>query len=271
MRLYLLCLAFITLSPELGKVVIQTGVSEAEFYLDGTFVAKSNANGLLTIESFPAGSFGFTVKKNGFITYEGNFTVLEGETKNLAIKLRPIQESGPKPRLESGTRSEVRGRKSDLVQGPKFEVQPIPGSKLRSSKSEVQPPEVKVERNLSDPQTGDSPAGTWLVLGTLILLPIFGSLAWKLYQTKVRNPRSKIRSPDLASEDEFMVTGPEEQQKWARNAPAFVEELKRKEELIKAGFVGTNANQFDRQAVAGKEKQVVIVLPKEAYHYEEEK
>src|SRR5687767_6313833 len=147
MWFYLLSLAFITLSPELGKVVIQTGVGEAEFYLDGTFVAKSNASGLLTIESFPAGSFGFTVKKNGFITYEGNFTVSEGETKNLVIKLRPI-------------RSEVQGPKTE-VQGPAYEVQPLPGSELRSSKSEVQPPAVNVERNLSDPQTGDSPAGTW--------------------------------------------------------------------------------------------------------------
>jgi hypothetical protein len=248
--LSLVCLALITLSPELGKVVIQTGVGEAEFYLDGTFVAKSSANGLLTLESFPAGSFGFTVKKNGFVTYEGSFTISEGETKNLAIKLRPI-------------RSEV--------QRPKSEVQSIPKSELRSSNSEVKPPAVKVEHNLSDPQAGDSAAGTWLVLGTLILLPIFGSLAWMLYQKKVRNPRSKIRGPELVPEDEFMVTGPEEQQEWARTAPAFVEELKRKEDLIKAGFVGTNANQFDRQAVAGKEKEIVIVLPKEAYHYEEEK
>ena len=68
-----------------------------------------------------------------------------------------------------------------------------------------------------------------------------------------------------------MVSGLEEAQKWARTAPALVEELKRKEDLIKAGFVGTKANQFDRQAVAGKEKEIVIVLPKEAYRYEEEK
>lgn len=68
-----------------------------------------------------------------------------------------------------------------------------------------------------------------------------------------------------------MVTGPEEERNWARTAPAFVEELKRKEDLIKAGFIGTKTNQFDRQAIAGKEKEIVIVLPKEAYHYEEEK
>jgi hypothetical protein len=260
MWLFLLCLEVMIFSPELGKVIIQTGVGEAEFYLDGTFVAKSNAHGLLTIESFPAGRFGFTVKKNGFITYEGSFAVSEGETKTVAIKLRPIEETGP----------------TSEVQGPRSNPDRVPRSNPAQTRStsEVKPPAVKSEQNLPDPQqsdTGDSVAGTWLVLGTLILLPVSGSLAWKLYQMKVRGPRSEIRGPELVPETEFMVTGSEEKQKWARTAPAFVEELKRKEDLIKAGFVGTKSNQFDRQAVDEKEKQIVIVLPKEAYHYEDEK
>ena len=54
-----------------------------------------------------------------------------------------------------------------------------------------------------------------------------------------------------------------------RPAPEFIEELKRREELINAGFVGSKPQVVDPDTM--KEKEVVIELPKEAFRYEEDK
>ena len=54
-----------------------------------------------------------------------------------------------------------------------------------------------------------------------------------------------------------------------RPDPEFIEELRRREELMNAGFVGSNPRVIDQESM--KEKEVVIVLPKEAFRYEEDK
>lgn len=54
-----------------------------------------------------------------------------------------------------------------------------------------------------------------------------------------------------------------------RPDPEFIEELRRREELLNAGFVGNNPRVVDKESM--KEKEVVIVLPKEAFRYEEDK
>jgi hypothetical protein len=48
-------------------------------------------------------------------------------------------------------------------------------------------------------------------------------------------------------------------------APDFINELRRREELMNAGFIGGKRHELDREEVKQKEKEIVIVLPKEAY------
>ena len=54
-----------------------------------------------------------------------------------------------------------------------------------------------------------------------------------------------------------------------KQPPEFIEGLKRREELIKAGFIGIKPKETEH--IDKREKEIVIVLPKEAYTSEEEK
>jgi hypothetical protein len=70
----------------------------------------------------------------------------------------------------------------------------------------------------------------------------------------------------------FIEEKPEEPTAQApKPAPEFIDELRRKEELINAGYIGEKRRELDREEVRQKEKEIVIVLPKEAYRYEDDK
>jgi hypothetical protein len=82
----LIWLLLIVVPQQSGKVVLDTHVPAAEFYLDGTFVAVTDASGLLTMENFPAGSFNYSLVKKGYPSYKGSFSI--GEAKHCGSRRR---------------------------------------------------------------------------------------------------------------------------------------------------------------------------------------
>jgi hypothetical protein len=109
--LILFLLLFLPIPEQNSTVVISTGVPGAEFYLDANFVATTDKDGTLKIENFPAGTFNFTVKKQGYKTDSGSFTVVEGESKLLQLVLEKTggaENPGPKslepPRVRQSSR-----------------------------------------------------------------------------------------------------------------------------------------------------------------------
>jgi hypothetical protein len=94
-----------------------------------------------------------------------------------------------------------------------------------------------------------------------VALLIFGFLIWKR-----RGDMAEIPIPDTSEETD----NPEPQANMSnRPEPSFIEDLKRSEELLKAGFVANQSRTAHPEMM--KEKEVVIVLPKEAFRYEEDK
>ena len=86
-----------------GRVVLNAGVPEAEFYLDANFVAVTDENGMLTMENFPAGSFSYSVVKRGYKTYKGSFSIRDGEAMQLSPIMEKIRETREPDTRASGS------------------------------------------------------------------------------------------------------------------------------------------------------------------------
>jgi hypothetical protein len=50
-----------------------------------------------------------------------------------------------------------------------------------------------------------------------------------------------------------------------------LDELRRREESMKAGFAARKKSEIDLEEVRQREKEIVVVLPKDAHKYEEDK
>jgi hypothetical protein len=237
--IFLLALVF----PAAGnKVVIQTEAPAADVYLDGNFVAKTSAYGSLSMENLPQGTFRFTVKKEGYQPYDGSFQMIEGESKIVQVQLSRIQSpqsskiQSPvkKPRIEAKT--------------PAPESAP-PGKPLEAVHSASAPAETKAAE---DP---------WLSV-SLIVTAALAALLWAgISIIKRRIRRIQIESPQF----DPMPLGDDPSDipvSRIKPPPEFVDRLKRREELMEAGFLPTN--------IGNRQKEVVIVLPKEAYTSKEE-
>lgn len=258
----LILLALFALPQQSSKVVVNTGVPEAEFFLDATFIAATDQNGTLTMEDFPAGTFKFTIKKRGYKAYNGSFTIREGEAK----LLQPVLEKLEIPdRTERQTpiipsRSELpvkQTHKADTIPPVAEMNPPIPLTEFPSNEA-AEPQPVK-----QIPQR--KPKGSLIlpVLAFLIatVLLVSGLWSWKKRQKAQQKP-----FPDsiVDIEDPEFQSG-----SLNRPEPLFIEQLKRREEQLKAGFVGNRSPHINPESM--KEKEVVIVLPKDAYRYEEDK
>jgi hypothetical protein len=258
----LILLLLIPFPEQGGKVVLNAGVSEAEFYLDANFVAVTDKNGTLTMENFPAGSFSFSVMKKGYKKYDGSFSIREGEDKQLSLKLERIAEvevppgqirENPGPIGHSREKSRAAGISSSSVKQPQ-----------QASKQNTAAPIPVTSPATPQPST-DEPDGSPSFLIPVVLLAI-GLCAFGIWIWKTKHAQPQAPAADASPENENEESSADVS---TRPAPEFIEELKRREELINAGFVGNRPRNPEQES--SKEKEIVIVLPKEAFRYEDDK
>lgn len=241
-----------------GKVVINTGVPGAEIYLDGNLVYTTDQSGTVPME-VPAGSFNLTIKKQGYKPYSISFAIREGESRLIkpALEKLAIAERSPKPLAASPGEGKLPGKKAIVAaQGSQAKPDSLQKPVPPAAAEPVQESLIPVRH-----ESRESAVLPVIALLCAVALLIFGFLIWKR-----KGEMAGIPIPDSSVETE----DPEPQESMSsRPEPPFIEELKRKEELLKAGFVTNQTRVAPREQT--KEKEVVIVLPKEAFRYEEDK
>jgi hypothetical protein len=242
-------LALVVFSPEQSRVTIRAEVPAADFYLDGNLVAQTDANGSLSMEGFPPGTFRFTVRKDGYLPYEGSFTIAEGQSRIIQVRLRKAVETQP-----SETPPPVKKRPIERKQQPPVAKQPPEKVAPNTNPVTAANTETKAAED-------NSPTTIWIIPVGLAILLAAGFIILKLRARRMRMEPPAEPMPD--SEEPVEVPAPK------RQAPEFVEQLKRREEMIEAGLVSVNAGKSD--PINKREKEIVIVLPKEAYTSEEDK
>jgi hypothetical protein len=237
--IFLLALVFPAVET---KVVIRTEEPGADVYLDGNYVAKTDTRGNLSMESLPPGLFRIMVKKNGCQPYDGSFQITEGESKIVQVQLCRVQAA-----QSAGILSPVKKPRAEETAFPP------------ESATARQPPEA-VPGTQAPPET-KAAEDSW-PSEILIVSAASAALLWAgLSIVKRRTRRAQMESPQIEripSDDDpsgIPVS-------MIKPTPEFVDRLKRREELMEAGFLPVNC--------AKREKEVVIVLPKEAYTSKEE-
>ena len=245
-----------------GRVVLNAGVPEAEFYLDANFVAVTDENGMLTMESFPAGSFSYSVVKRGYKTYKGSFSIKDGEAMQLSPIMEKIRETREPDKMAGGN---SRGSKPSVQ---KRRITRDAGSPIEEMRP-AQAQSASASERIADPAAGQAateesqaPSGLFVIIA-LFVIAAFGAGIW-IWIRK----RTDAQMPPMDTIPDSDTSQPPTDTS-NRPAPEFIEELRRREELMNAGFVGSNPRIIDQQSM--KEKEVVIVLPKEAFRYEEDK
>lgn len=238
---FLFLLTFALFGADQSKVLIEVGVPGADFYLDGNFVQQTDAHGNLQMEDFPPGAFRFTVKKDGYQTYHGSFSLAEGESKNIHVLLRQII---PQPKGTASRAPKQVAESTKLSPGGNGDV-----ASLKEEPSKPIPEEIAVAARPIRTQAADGNFAIWAIPFGLAVLLFLGFI---IRQQKAR--RTRIEPPI----EQMPVS-----------IPGFIESLKRQDELTKAGFVKVKA--LDAADIDKREKEIVIVLPKEAYTSEEEK
>jgi hypothetical protein len=245
-----------------GKVILKVGVPDAEFYLDANFVAVTDKSGTLTMENFPAGSFSFSVKKKGYKQYDGSFTIRDGEDKQLSLRLEKTAEIETQP-VQISKNSEamkaLREKPRVSVSAAPPVMQPQQAPKQNTSAG------IPVTTSAPAPDASAEPEDSSSATIPIILLAV-GLCAFGFWIWKMKHARQQIPVADAPREIENEERAGDVS---VRPAPEFIEELKRREELMNAGFVGNKPRTADLES--SKEKEIVIVLPKEAFHYEEDK
>jgi hypothetical protein len=258
----LILFALVFSPPPTSKVVLNTGIAEAEFYLDETFVAATDQNGILTMEDFPAGTFKYTIKKRGYKTYNDTFTIHDGETKLLHPVLEKLEiPMVPEKQISQAPRRSKFAAKTQDVDGnarpTAKETAAISVQEPHSNKPAVAQPAPEAPR--------ENPGGASLSL-ILVFVIAAGLLALCLWiWRRIRNAEP-MHFPEAITDVDDLETPA-----GSLNRPElpFIEELKRREEQLEAGFVGNRPLHLESESM--KEKEVVIVLPKDAYRYEEDK
>jgi len=245
-----------------GRVVLNVGVPAVEFSLDGNFVAVTDEHGTLTMENFPAGSFRFSIVKKGYLTYSGTFSISEGESKLLSPALERIRGTGgPNAKIPTNA-----GAARTPVARPQISGNGAPPAE---SMPPSQVPKPAALASAADPIAGPVPAEEPQASAlpfVVVVLFVIASSALGIWGWSKKRTHPLIPPLGTAFDIE---TPPPPGEVPNRPAPGFIEELKRREELLNAGFVETKPRVVDPDSIKGKE--VVIVLPKEAFRYEDDK
>ena len=271
---------FLSLAPSTGKVVLETGIEGVRFFLDGTFVSTTDADGKLVMEGFPSGRFNYALEKSGFRPIEGTFDVSVDQASIIEARMVSLvsapSESKAKPQptpRESLTSLKALSDTDQTADGDTLRPVPDHSDVLADVVEEAHPIETSSPSgapNVIEPtEQPSSVAG--IFLGLLGVLSLAALLIWTQRQ-KASHSSQRIEQlpaagdplsicPEPSTEDELVPV---------KERPEFIDQIRRREELIKAGFVGDQTKSFDRDEAAEREKETVIVLPKEAHRYEEE-
>jgi hypothetical protein len=233
------------ISPaEQNKVVLQTEAPAADVYLDGNLVAKTNADGSLQMENLPSGTFRFMVEKEGYLPYDGSFQIEEGESKVIQVQLS---------RIELPQSAEI----PSPVKKPQAQKKiPPPESTTARQPPEPIPPEAVIATVAPD-ETIAAP-DSWLSEILIFSIASVALLWFGISLVRRRTRRIPMNSPQFELPPDCDPSDIPAAR--IKPPPDFVDQLKRREELITSGFAPINAQR----------KDVVIVLPKEAYTSKEE-
>jgi hypothetical protein len=241
---FIFLLALVFPGAEQTKVVIQTDAPAADVYLDGNFVAKTDAHGSLLMESLPPGTFQLKIKKTGYLSYAGSFQIGEGESKTVQVFLRRIETPASAKILqpeENTTPSEMAGA-----------IAPLQKQSMPAVVSE--PPAREETKTAVD----NWPSEILIISASLAVLLVVAFLFSKRRARRMLMPESMVPDYEPAG-----IPAPR-----IKQPPEFVDQLKRREELIQSGFLSIKPEEPNH--IDPREKDVVIVLPKEAYTSEEE-
>jgi len=261
--MWILILLFLMPVPEQGgKVVLKVGVPAAEFYLDANFVAATDDSGTLTMESFPAGSFNYSIRAKGYKTYNSSFSIREGEDKMLSPVLEKISEPAqPAAKSHGAARSARSSAEKPRIAG---KASPAAAHLQQAQVQHFGQPAPVDKQSPTEPSRDESRDSSSILIPIVLFaagLSALGIWIWKMKSAQPQN--TAMEAPAEAEQEEPPADVS------VRPAPEFIEELKRREELINAGFVGSKPQVVDPDTM--KEKEVVIELPKEAFRYEEDK
>jgi hypothetical protein len=247
---FLIILALASSGEAQTKVVIQTEAPAADVYLDGNFVAKTDTHGRLPIENLPPGTFRFAVKKEGYQPYDGSFQIVEGESQTVQAQLRRSETTR---RLE--TPSHAKKRQPEAKTLPPGNAAGVPSQ---------EPPSKQITRD-AVPAAAVSDHWPSTSLSVSAALAVILAIVFLFIKRRTRHIPMESPPPDPMDSDDESAGIPAPR---IKPLPEFVDQLKRREELIQAGFSSIKAGE--RDYIDKREKEIVIVLPKEAYTSEEE-
>jgi len=241
------------------SVRIEVGVPGADFYVDGNFVHQTDAHGNLQMGDFPPGAFRFAVKKDGYLTYHGSFYLAEGESKTIHVLL--LRPPPPSKKAESSLLNHQAGP----TVTPLGNNRTLASSKEEAARPLKQAPEeiaVAARPRVIPTTEGNSSAAVWAIpLGLAVLLFLGLIIRQQIARRTPTEPSIEqvpvVAEPAWSAEPKI------------KHVPEFIEKLKRQEELVKAGFA--TVKHSDDVTINKREKETVIVLPKDAYTSEEEK
>jgi len=250
-----------TVPQQGGKVILETGVPAADLYLDGNFVAATDGRGMLTMENFPAGSFSYSIVKKGYRPFKGSFSINEGETRRLSPTLEKIPEP-EEPRKEIfQRRKESPPADRSSTTHPRQEAAEESAQSPAGDMSVKTPVATQSGTRRALTEEGTKPI--WLISYVLLTIAIIFLVAAILTRRRRAQSLSHMAigpDPEIPSPSADAANRPD---------PGFIEALKRREELINAGYVSGKSRTMNQDSM--KEKEVVIVLPKEAFRVEDDK
>jgi hypothetical protein len=245
------------------KIVIQTETPGADVYLDGNFVAKTDEHGSLPIENLPPGLFRFSIKKDGYLPYDGSFQITEGESKNVQVSMRQI-ETPQDSAMPLPVRTALPDRKASSPNNS-LAITPKPKQSMTEAAANRLPGKIVQQAVPIAPAPEEAKVandrGSSAILIISIALTVLLAAGFLIFVRRTARMRTELPQSEPPPMEGELAGIPAPR---IKQSPEFVDELKRREELIQARFLSIKANERDPG------KDVVIVLPKEDYSSEEE-
>ena len=251
-----LCLCSQLLFAE-GKLVIHSSIPYARVYLDGTYVATTNASGDFRIDQLPDGRFLIVLEKPGFQSSEHSVVIHSKAITSLRVEMQGLERPAAPARAgpANAARETPRREEPRRVERPLEE----PASKAVTPA----PPSVTPQAAPTEAQE----SGHGFLYVTLIVVGL-GLLTGGIFYLKHHVPmRMRVKAPisepftDIEPPPEFdamttTVVTPEK----SHDGSDFLAELEHREELLRAGFMSETKRKRRRPL-----EEPTITLNKDEY------